>query len=182
MSAARWRSLIQRVVEDVWPQLEDGAAWIEAQVQTESAGRPEAVSPVGARGLLQLMPRTADEVGVVDLFDPEQNLRGGVRYLRQQFEQLREVPDPTERLFWAFASYNCGRGYIDFNGGPVNTALELAQERGHREGMLQWWRWDYGKADIERVTFHGRRPDLHQVWDYVFRIRQYKAHPAELEP
>jgi soluble lytic murein transglycosylase-like protein len=181
MSAARWRSLIGTVVRDVWPQLADGAAWIEAQVHVESRGNPAARSPVGALGLLQLMPATADEVAVVDPLDPEQNLRGGVRYLRGQYERLGEVPDPTERLLWSFASYNCGRGYIDFNGGAVDTALELAKQRGDAEGMRQWWRWDYGKADLPRVTFHGHRPDFHQVWDYVFRIRQAKAHPQELE-
>jgi hypothetical protein len=79
MSAERWRSLIDRVVRDVRPQLDNGRAWIEAQVQTESAGRPDVRSGVGAIGLLQLMPATADEMGVRNPLDPEENLRRGVR-------------------------------------------------------------------------------------------------------
>jgi soluble lytic murein transglycosylase-like protein len=172
MSAARWRALIQRVVRDVWPQLKDGAAWIEAQVQTESAGRSEAVSSVGASGLLQLMPETAEDVGVVDLLDPEQNLRGGVRYLRQQHEHMPEIPVEPDRLFWSFASYNAGRGYI-------NRALALAR----MDNDQLWWKWDVGSHWLKdpRCVVNGRHPDYQQVWDYVRRIRTAKAHPAELE-
>lgn len=171
--AARWRPQIAAILENHWPSFSSVAAvdWIEAQVEQESGGNPLAKSPVGARGLLQLMPLTAGELGVTDSFDPAQNLLAGIRYLRAQYDQLSEVPDHLERLFWSFAAYNGGRGYIDFNGGPMNTALELAKERGERL-KVEWWRWDFGKVDLARVQFKGRRPDWHQMVDYVDRIRK----------
>lgn len=171
MTAARWRTLIERVVHDVWPQLPEGPAWVLAQVHVESGGRAEAVSPVGALGLLQLMPATADELGVRNAKDPEENLRGGVRYLRLQHEHLPEIPGPhdADRLYWSFASYNGGRGY-------VNKALALARN----DPETYWWKWDVGSHWLmhpQCTTASGRRPDWVQMWDYVRRIRTAKLHP-----
>jgi hypothetical protein len=146
--------------------------WIEAQIWQESGGNPQAESHVGARGLMQLMPGTATELGVTDSWDPRQNITGGVTYLRKQFDQLGEVPNVDQRLMWAFASYNGGRGYVDFNGGDINTALELAEQRGELVGHRDWWEWDFGKFDLARVVFKGRRPDYKQMVDYVDRIRK----------
>lgn len=172
MSAARWRPLIRTVVRDVWPQLEDGAAWIEAQVQAESAGLPAIRSQAGAIGLLQLMPATADELAVVDPLDPEQNLRGGVRYLRLQYEHFAEIPQHADRLFWSFAAYNAGRGYM-------NRALQLARQ----DGDAFWWKWEQGSHWLMHPACKvaEKYPDYRQAWDYVRRIRTFKAHPTELE-
>jgi membrane-bound lytic murein transglycosylase MltF len=173
MSAIQWRPLIQYVIKDVWPQLPNGALWIEAQVETESGGRPDADSgAAGAIGLLQLTQAAADDVGTVDRTDPEENLRGGVRYLRIQHEHLAEIPGPLDgdRLLWAFASYNGGRGYI-------NRALHLARI----DGDPDWWHWERGSFWLMNgaCVVAGRRPDYQQIWTYVQRIRSYKAHPAE---
>ena len=165
-AASAWRKLIRQVVARVWPTLKDGAAWVEAQVQVESSGNPNAVSPCGAMGLLQLMPGTADEMGVVDPFDPGQNLAGGVRYLHDQFDHLSEIPTEEERLCWAFASYNGGRGY-------VNRALKLAQ----MDGEQFWWKWDVGSMRLSspQCTVAGRHPAYRQVWAYVERIRAQRG-------
>ena len=56
---------------------------IRAVIQVESGWKPEAVSVKGAKGLMQLMPRTAAMLGVEDAFDPEENIGGGVKYLAQ---------------------------------------------------------------------------------------------------
>lgn len=74
---------------------------LHALVVTESAYRPDAVSPAGAAGLTQLMPGTARELGVGDRFDPVENLRGGADYLARQMVRFGDV-----RL--ALAAYNAG--------------------------------------------------------------------------
>lgn len=58
------------------------AALVRAVMHAESAFDPQAISPVGASGLMQLMPPTAQEMYVKDIFDPRDNIEGGVRYLR----------------------------------------------------------------------------------------------------
>ncbi len=80
-------------------------ALIEALVWQESRWRPNAVSPVGARGLAQLMPGTARELGV-NADDPFANLEGGARYLRQQIDRFG---GDIEK---ALAAYNAGPGRV----------------------------------------------------------------------
>lgn len=85
---------------------------IEALVWQESRWRPDARSPVGARGLAQLMPGTARELGV-NPDDPFANLEGGARYLRQQLDRF------DGDLEKALAAYNAGPGRVErANGVP----------------------------------------------------------------
>ena len=84
---------------------------IEAIVQTESAGNPTAVSPKGARGLMQLMPERAAELGVRDSFDPHQNVDGGVRHMRDLLQSFGG--DVT----LALAAYNAGEAAVRSYGG-----------------------------------------------------------------
>lgn len=78
-------------------------------VQQESAWNPGAVSHKGAIGLAQLMPETARRLGV-NPRDPRQNLEGGARYLRRQYDRFR-----SWRL--ALAAYNAGPGAVEKHGG-----------------------------------------------------------------
>ena len=86
---------------------------IRAVMARESAGDPYAVSSAGAKGLMQLMDGTARELGVSNSFSPDQNVNGGVRYLRQMLDMF----DGNEVL--ALASYNAGPGNVRrYNGVP----------------------------------------------------------------
>ncbi len=79
---------------------------VRAVVEVESAFRPDAVSPKGATGLMQLMPRTASELGVADPLDPEANVDGGVRYLIQLLDLYNGDVQK------ALAAYNAGPGAV----------------------------------------------------------------------
>jgi soluble lytic murein transglycosylase-like protein len=82
-----------------------------AVVSVESGFRPEAVSPKGAQGLMQLMPATAEALGIEDAFDPAQNLDGGARHLGQLLTLY------GGDLAKALAAYNAGEGAVHRHGG-----------------------------------------------------------------
>ena len=80
---------------------------VEAVIQVESAFNQNATSPKGAMGLMQLMPATARDLGVKDAYNPQQNIEGGVKYLRY----LLDVYEGETRL--ALAAYNAGEGAVN---------------------------------------------------------------------
>ena len=85
-----------------------------AVIYVESKGDARAVSPRGARGLMQLMPDTAVRLGVRNVYDPVQNIQGGTRYLRTLLDQFHNV----ELALWG---YNAGPGAVERRSVPSET-------------------------------------------------------------
>jgi len=86
-------------------------ALVKAVIMAESRYNHLAVSKKGAGGLMQLMPNTAKSLGVQDIFDPEDNITGGVRYLKKLLNRF----DGDTKL--ALAAYNAGSRYVRHYGG-----------------------------------------------------------------
>lgn len=84
---------------------------IRAIIHAESAYQPEALSPKGAQGLMQLMPATEKELQVEDVFDPVSNITGGTRYLSMLLKQF------DNDITLAAAAYNAGPGAVRKYGG-----------------------------------------------------------------
>ncbi len=80
---------------------------VSAMIQVESHGDPAAISRAGAAGLMQLMPETAATYGVVNAFDPNQNVSGGCRYMHALLVRYHN------NLSLALAAYNAGPGVVD---------------------------------------------------------------------
>lgn len=86
---------------------------VSAVIRAESGFNARAVSPKGARGLMQLMPTTAATLGVRNSFDPRENIDGGVRHLRALIDRF------PNRLPLALAAYNAGeKAVVQYNGIP----------------------------------------------------------------
>ncbi len=80
---------------------------VNSVIRAESGFNPHAVSPKGALGLMQLMPQTASELGVPNAFDPQANVEGGTRYLRELLERY------NFDLIKALAAYNAGSRRVE---------------------------------------------------------------------
>ncbi len=123
-------------VADLGNRFDLSPALIEALVWQESRWREDAISPAGARGLAQLMPGTARDLGV-DADNPLANLEGGARYLREQLDRF------DGDLELALAAYNAGPGRVIRSGGIPRIKETRA----------------YVAAIMGRLSDHSRSPD-----------------------
>lgn len=126
---------------------------VRAVIQVESGYNAAARSVKGAMGLMQLMPGTAQELGVDDPYDPEQNIRGGTSYLRRMLDRFEE------NLVHALAGYNAGPdAVVQYGGVPP-----YAETRAYVERVMRLVRGDGSfslpSASRGRPTYLTRGPD-----------------------
>jgi soluble lytic murein transglycosylase-like protein len=105
------REKIEVMIREVSERYRVDPALVRAVIETESNYNSTAISSKGALGLMQLVPGTAQQMGVNNAFDPKQNLDGGVRYLHTLMERYNGDLDK------ALAAYNAGPGAVDRAGG-----------------------------------------------------------------
>ena len=124
---------LEAIVDHVSRDYAVDKSLVQAVIHAESDFNANAISPKGASGLMQLMPETAQRYGVRDIFDPEQNIIGGVHYLRD----LLETFGHNVRL--ALAAYNAGeQAVLRYGGVPpypetlryVNKVMQLHSRYG----------------------------------------------------
>ena len=102
---------LDKIVEDSAEKHGVDPRLVRAVIATESNWNAGAISRTGALGLMQLIPGTAQQMGVTDAFDPAQNVDGGVRYLGMMLERY------NGDVHKALAAYNAGPGAVDRSGG-----------------------------------------------------------------
>jgi membrane-bound lytic murein transglycosylase F len=146
---------------------------VTAQMYQESRFNPKAKSQVGARGLMQLMPRTAKAMGINNTSDPALNIKGGIMYLdwlRDRFDSKLPI---SERIWFTLAAYNAGAGH-------VHDARRLAQQLGYdpdrwfdhtEEAMLLLAKKEYARK--ARFGFVNGREPVNYVRDIRQRFEAY---------
>lgn len=123
---------IRKIVDEKARQHGVDPLLVHSVISVESAYNPYAVSPKGAEGLMQLMPGTARTLGVRNSLDPEQNIDGGVRYLK-----YLQTLFADERL--VLAAYNAGEGAVARYGWipPYAETQHYVYEVGRRYGLAR---------------------------------------------
>ena len=133
---------------------ETGVDWLllAAQAYHESRFYPEKVSWAGAVGLMQLMPRTARAMGVNDIYDPEQNIFAGARYMKRLYMIYSDADSEEDRIRMSLAAYNAGIGHLA-------NARRLAVELG---GSSTSWQ------DVAGALSKLEQPAYYQKEGYSF--------------
>jgi len=150
--------------------------FLSSQVYQESRFDPTAQSWAGATGLIQLMPATAEEVGVSNNYNPEENLKGGVKYLDRMRDNFETVEDSIQKVKFTLAAFNCGAGH-------VFDAMRLAEKNGKNpnvwdenveEYILKLKDKKYYLDDVVRHGFVRGREPYNYVRDIFLRYEHYK--------
>ncbi len=133
---------------------------VRSVMQVESNYNPNALSPKGAMGLMQLMPSTAKQLGVTNAFDVRQNIEGGVKFLRYLKSQFND-----DRL--VLAAYNAGEGAVKKHGWipPYPETIDYVYKVGKKYGESK-----RQQAVVEVKAVVKTQPKVQQVIDAEGRI------------
>lgn len=103
--------------DDLVKQYADSLSWdwrlFASQIYQESRFDPKAKSWAGASGLLQMLPETARDYGANDIYNPNENLMAGAKYMKWLLKYWAGIDNENERIKFAMASYNCGFGHVE---------------------------------------------------------------------
>jgi len=129
-----------RHIESAAKQFQVDSSLLKAIIVVESSFNPRALSKKGAKGLMQLMPKTAEELRVTDPFDPRQNIFGGTRYFKQLLTQFEG------NLQLSLAAYNAGPTRVSRDG----AIPAITETRNYVRRVLSYY--DYYQRDEGKVT------------------------------
>jgi membrane-bound lytic murein transglycosylase MltF len=175
--AAAFREHIETRLPPLRPSFEaagreTGFNWrlLAALAYQESKWRATAVSPRGAQGIMMLMPVTATKMGVKNVFEPDENIMGGARYLAYMKERIpRRIADP-DRTWLAMAAYNMGIGHLE--DGRIITQMRKKNPD----------RWADVRANLHRLSdpaWHSRvkrgYANGRETVQFVERVVQFAA-------
>lgn len=149
---------------------------LASQIYQESKFDPKAKSWAGAKGLMQIMPPTAEELGITDVTDPVQSIRGGTTYLSQIYDRFTDIPDELDRIKFTLASFNCGYGHLtDAQRLAASNQLNPLIWEDNVDKMLLALRFpkNYNKNIIKYGYVRGTDPFIYveQIFD---RFQHYK--------
>lgn len=136
--------------------------WFKAQAIAESGLDPDAKSPMGARGIMQILPATYEEIKrqnpfLANIEDPRWNIAAGIFYDRQLYRKWKSKRDvqTTERLMFAFGSYNAGYGNV----------LKAYKRAAKQHGEVRTWKDVAPFAPSETRHYVRRIEDLMETAD-----------------
>lgn len=141
-----FKTKFDKLIDEAAKHFDVDAALVSAVIKAESDYNPRETSNKGARGLMQLMPSTAQRFGVTDSYDPTANVYAGTRYLRwllQTFEGNADL---------AVAAYNAGEGNVwKYNGVPPfretqQYVKKVLHNYAKRNQQLQGWEKEQGQG------------------------------------
>ena len=130
----------------------------------------------GAGGLMQLMPRTAKSLGIHNVHNPEQNIKGGTKYLKKLWGKWDNIPDSIQRIKFTLASYNCGYYHVK---DAQNLAIALNKDPNYWDNqvdgcILKLTKPEYyNREGIYYGYVRGREP-FNYVLDIFYRYQIYK--------
>lgn len=125
---------------------------IRSIIKAESNFNPRAVSPKGARGLMQLMPETAKQLGVKNSFDPEQNIHGGIRHFRFLLDRF------DNDLVLSLAAYNAGENLVQ----RLGRVPKIKETQDYIQSVTRL----YGASDLNiRGPEDTKHPPAFQFYD-----------------
>ncbi|MBT8307197.1 MAG: transporter substrate-binding domain-containing protein [Maribacter sp.] len=141
---------------------------LAALIYQESNFKNEASAWSGAAGLMQLMPGTAEDMGIKDRLDPKENIRAGTKYLKILYDAFYDIKDSVQRIKFTLAAYNCGYFHVkDAQKLAAMNQLDPNVWDGQVDQMILALTYpqNYNKEEIEYGYVRGQEP-----YDYVIDI------------